>query len=98
MRSDPVRSELAREAKSIVALCFRNGPIEDVHAGQLCPTCVGGKGYSRITDEEMQLIMRNAVNQVYRLLVLKLENPNEYERQIQFGNRYTQHWDDPDSI
>lgn len=46
----------------------------------------------------MQLIMRNAVNQVYRLLVLKFENPNEYERQIQFGNRYAHGWDDPGSV
>jgi len=29
-------SELAAEAKSIVALAFRNGPIEDVHAGKEC--------------------------------------------------------------
>jgi hypothetical protein len=26
--------QLAAEAKSIVALAFRNGPIEDVHAGK----------------------------------------------------------------
>jgi hypothetical protein len=30
-------SELAAEAKSLVALAFRNGPIEDVHAGKECP-------------------------------------------------------------
>jgi hypothetical protein len=32
MTLDP---ELAAEAKSLVALAFRNGPIEDVHAGKL---------------------------------------------------------------
>ena len=32
---DPV---LALEAKMIVALEFRNGPIEDLHAGKPCPT------------------------------------------------------------
>ena len=36
MRLDP---ELAAEAKSIVALAFRNGPIEDVHAGKECTAC-----------------------------------------------------------
>jgi len=41
--------------------------------------------------------MRSAVNRVYKLLVLKLENPTEYERQIQFGEQYTQRWDDPDT-
>ena len=30
-------AELAREAKAIFALAFRNGPIEDVHAGKVCP-------------------------------------------------------------
>ena len=29
--------ELAAEAKSLVALAFRNGPIEDVHAGKSAP-------------------------------------------------------------
>ena len=28
---------LAREAKSLVALAFRKGPIEHVHAGRECP-------------------------------------------------------------
>ena len=28
-------AELAKEAKAIVALAFRNGPIEDVHAGKV---------------------------------------------------------------
>jgi hypothetical protein len=36
MTLDP---KLAAEAKSIVALAFRNGPIEDIHAGKDCPTC-----------------------------------------------------------
>jgi hypothetical protein len=34
-------SGVAREAKALVALAFRNGPIEDIHAGKLCPTCHG---------------------------------------------------------
>lgn len=29
-----VDRQLAREAKAIVALAFRNGPIEDIHAGR----------------------------------------------------------------
>jgi hypothetical protein len=34
-------SGVAREAKALVALAFRNGPIEDIHAGKFCPTCHG---------------------------------------------------------
>src|SRR5688500_9963161 len=96
MNPDFDRRQLAREAKAIVALSYRNGPIEDIHAGQPCPTCGGSARYSRISDEEIRLVMRTAVNRVYRLLVLK-ENPTEYERQIRFGERHTRFWDDPDN-
>jgi hypothetical protein len=52
MNADFHRRQLAREAKAIVAVAFRNGPIEDIHAGGPCPTCTGQAGYSRITDAE----------------------------------------------
>jgi hypothetical protein len=35
------------------------------------------------------------VDQVYLLLALKVEKPDEYERRIRFGGRYAQGWDDP---
>lgn len=92
-----IRRQIANEAKSVVALAFRNGPIEQVHAGRPCPTCVGDAGFSRISDDEMKAIMKNAVNRLYTLLLLKTENPREYERQLQFGERYTLHWEDPES-
>jgi len=89
------RRQLVREAKAIVALAFRNGPIENVHAGQSCPTCAGQIGYSRITQAEMKAIMKNAVDHVYFLLCLKVGNPAEYESQISLGEQYTAKWDDP---
>jgi hypothetical protein len=92
------RNQLAREAKAIVALAFRNGPIEDLHAGKQCPTCFGCTEYSHVTDEEMHFIMKNAVDSIYRLLILRSENPLEYERQVQFGERYTRGWDDPKPV
>jgi hypothetical protein len=95
MERDAQRMGIAREAKALVALAFRNGPIEEVHAGRPCPTCTGNAGFSRITDEEMKVITKNAVDQLYALLVLKLDKPAEYERKIQFGERYTTKWDDP---
>ena len=57
MTLDP---ELAAEAKSIVALAFRNGPIEDVHAGKECPNCAGKVEHSHITQDEMKNIMKRA--------------------------------------
>ena len=95
MEAIPNHHQLANEAKAIVALAFRNGPIEDVHAGKTCPTCDENPKYSHITEREMKLIMKNAVDQVFRLLSLKRSSPREYEAQIRFGNLYTAKWDEP---
>jgi len=90
-----IDSQLAREAKAIVALAFRNGPIEDIHAGKPCPTCRSRQGYSRLTDADVKLIMQNAVDHVYKLLWLRESKPQEYEAQITFAESYTTSWDDP---
>jgi hypothetical protein len=87
--------QLAREAKAIVALAFRNGPIEKIHAGRPCPTCSVGPEYSRITDDEMKAIMKSAVDRVYSLLRLKSDDSDDYARQIAFGARYVTGWDEP---
>ena|SRR5579871_5664655 len=95
MENESQPRQVAKEAKAIVALAFRNGPIEDIHAGRPCPTCSGQTGYSRITDAEMKAIMRNAVNKLYALLLLKSSDPDKYESKIRFGERYTANWDEP---
>lgn len=82
MAARPSRHQIGREAKAIVALAFRNGLIEQLHAGRPCPTCLEHDEVSRITDHEMKAIMKNAVNQAYSLLLLKTESPNEYERRF----------------
>jgi hypothetical protein len=92
----PKDQETAREAKAIVALAFRNGPIENLHAGKLCPTCAGQSGYSHVTDDQMKTIMKSAVNRIYALLRLKSGDPVGYSAQIEFGARYTAAWDDPE--
>lgn len=92
MTLDP---ELAAEAKSIVALAFRNGPIEGVHAGKDCPTCAGKSEYSHITQAEMKKMMKQAVNTVYKLLWLKRNDPEKYEATIELGSHYTRAWDEP---
>ena len=92
VRLDP---QLAAEAKSIVALAFRNGPIEDVHAGRECPYCAGKAEYSHITQDEMKKIMKQVVDTVYKLLWLKRNDLEKYEATLEFGNRYTRSWDEP---
>lgn len=96
MITHPKDPQLAREAKAIVALAFRNGPIEQVHAGRDCPTCHAAPEYSRITDDEIKAIMKSAVNRVYTLLRLKTNDPDGYEEQIAFGTGYVARWDEPE--
>jgi hypothetical protein len=88
--------ELAVEAKALVALAFRNGPIEDLHAGRPCTVCSGNREISHITDEEMKAIMKSAVNTIYRLLWLRDSDPVTYNEKLALGRRFTLHWDDPE--
>ena len=83
------------EAKAIVAMAFRNGPIEDVHGGKTCPTCSGNPEYSRITDPEMKVIMKKAVDRVYTMLRLKQDEPERFDDVVQSASVYTSDWDDP---
>ena len=93
MTFDP---ELASEAKALVALAFRNGPIEDLHAGRPCAACSGKPEISHISDEEMKTLMKSAVNTLYWLLWLREHDPSTYEEKLALGRRYTQLWDDPE--
>lgn len=96
MASNP--EPLSREAKAIVALAFRNGPIENVHAGFECPTCSGESRYSRITQSEMKSIMKTAVNRVYTLLLFKKAKPADFEALMRYGSLFTRQWDDPEEL
>src|SRR5436190_2023117 len=72
---------LRDEANAIVAWAFRNGPIEDLHAGKHSPL-LEDRSLSRITDEEMKTLMLNACETMEELLRLKESDPEEYARHI----------------
>ena len=93
MTLDP---DLAVEAKALVALAFRNGPIEDLHAGRPCAVCSGNRAISHISDDEMKAIMKSAVDALYRLLWLRDSDPVAYKEKLALGRRFTLHWDDPE--
>jgi hypothetical protein len=80
------------EANAIVACAFRNGPIEDLHAGKNSEL-LRDKSLCRITDEEMKEIMMNACQTLERLLRLKESNQEEYYRSIGFFSRYCRRWE-----
>jgi hypothetical protein len=88
--------ELAAEAKAIAVLAFRNGPLEDIHAGQECPTCSGKIEYSHITQDEMKRIMKNAVNKIYALLWTRTHCPDVYPSIVGVGARFAGNWDPPE--
>jgi hypothetical protein len=86
---------LAIEAKSMVALAFRNGPIEDIHGGRECPTCAGKAEYSHITQDEMKRIMKRAVDKVYALLWIRTYHPEIFQHVVRTGSLYAPGWDLP---
>ena len=88
--------ELAAEAKALVALAFRNGPIEDLHGGAVCPTCNSRPEFSHISLEEIKTVMKNSVDALYRLLWQREYDPEKYQRNLAFGLRYARDWDEPE--
>jgi hypothetical protein len=87
---------LAMEAKAMVALAFRNGPIEALHAGTPCAVRCGNPAISHITDLEMKTIMKSAVDTLYRLLWQRENDSKHYLENLALGERYTARWDDPE--
>lgn len=81
------------EAKAIVLLAFRNGPIEDAHAGH--DRCRGCRR-SGITDAQMKQINKVAVDRVWMLLRLRELHPQFYRSCIACGSASTSDWDPPE--
>lgn len=48
--------DLAKEAKSIVAHAFRNGPIEDIHAGIDWPMCAASRQWAAAKQSAFGII------------------------------------------
>jgi hypothetical protein len=86
---------IEKEAKTLVALAFRKGPIEGIHGGAPCPTCGGKPEYSHITQAEMRQIMKTAVDRMYTLLLLKAADDEAYQSVITKGTQLTIAWDKP---
>jgi hypothetical protein len=80
------------EANALTVLAFRNGFLEELHAGIHHPALDDQK-YSRITNEEMKALMVEASERLAKLLHLKETNPEEYARKLEFAWRYCRNWD-----
>ena len=83
---------LRDEANAIVAYAFRNGPIEDLHAG-MPSDLLSDKELSRITDKEMKQLMISACEKVELLLRLKAKDPKRYSLMVKGYNwMYCRDW------
>jgi len=80
------------EANAIVALAFRNGPLEDFHSGKHSQL-LDDPSLSRITDKEMKALMINACEKVEQLLRLKQDDPIDYDRTVKSASfLYCRNW------
>ena len=81
------------EANALTAYAFRNGLLEDLHAGKPLPM-PNQRGYSRISDDEMRRLMIEASAKLSSMLQLKQEDPAKYEIVIRdYQRRYCRCWD-----
>jgi len=83
---------LRDEANALTAYAFRNGFIEDLHAGKDSPL-LHEPGYSRISDDEMRRLMIESSEKLAQMLRLKQSNPAEYEAFVRSYHRmYCRGW------
>lgn len=83
---------LREEANAIVAHVFRNGFLEDLHAGIVEEKFLDAK-YSRITDDEMKKLMIECCEKMEKLLQLREENPQAYKELLKLNHQlYCKHW------
>lgn len=79
-------------ANAMVAHVFRNGYIEELHAGVVEEKLLDPK-YSRITNDEMKKLMIECCEKMAELLRLSKEDPLEYKAFLKRTNRsYCKRW------
>ena len=92
-RAFPDGFTVREEANAIVAKAFRNGPLEDLHAGKWSEL-LENQELSRITDEEMKTLMIFACEQVVLLLRMKETDPEGYYLEMMsYGWRFCRGWE-----
>lgn len=81
------------EANALTCCAFRNGYLEDLHAGKHSEL-LEKPGLSRITDAEMKKLMIESSAQLAKMLEMKENDPAEYWKQILFFHEsYCKGWE-----
>jgi hypothetical protein len=80
------------EANALTAFAFRNGFIEEIHAGKPSPL-LQQPGYSRISDNEMRRLMIEASEKLEQMLKLKKDDPVRYNEVVRrYHKTYCRTW------
>ncbi len=80
------------QANVLTLLAFRNGPIEDLHAGKSSPLLKDPE-LSRITDEEMKTLMIVASAKLAELLALRDSDPDAFAELLAVNWRQVRNWE-----
>jgi hypothetical protein len=84
---------IREEANALTCCAFRNGYIEELHAGKHSEL-LEKPGFSRITDAEMKKLMIGASAKLAELLAMKETKPDEYWKLVKFFNeKYCGRWE-----
>jgi len=86
------RWSVIEEANALACNAFRNGFLEDLHAGKYSQL-LEDNTLARITDAEMKKLMVESSKQFAALLTLKEQDPDKYWQFIKFYNQtYCKDW------
>ena len=80
------------EANAITVWAFRNGYIEQLHAGKHS-ALLETPGLSRITDTEMKRLNIEISSKIAEILTMRDTNPAEYAKNIAYFLRYCDKWE-----
>ena len=80
------------QANVMTLLAFRNGPIEDLHAGKESPLLENPE-LCRITNEEMKKIMIAASAKLAELLALRDSDPDAFAQLLAAKWRQVRQWE-----
>ena len=84
---------IREEANAITCCAFRNGFLEDLHAGKHSKL-LEKPGLSRITDAEMKKLMIESSNAMATLLQMKETDPDRYWHLVErFNQTYCKKWE-----
>jgi hypothetical protein len=81
------------EANALTAYAFRNGTLEEIHAGKTSPL-LDDLTLSRITDGEMKTLMIEASEKLASILMLRETDPEKYKQFVQvYAFMYCRGWE-----